>query len=68
MFLDDEETFYDILGLEVHMMDDWRYVGQSWSGIGDDETGREFKASVEKLVALVSEQKCSTLEEAWRDG
>jgi hypothetical protein len=46
------------------------YVGRSWDTIKDDETGAEFKKSVEAKIAEIvgKEVKCSTMEEAWRDG
>lgn len=45
-------------------------IGRSWAGVKDDETGREFKDSVEiKLKELFGEKlKFGTLEDAWRDG
>lgn len=49
---------------------EYNYFGRSWSGIGDDETGKQFKDSVEKEIkSLFGEDvKCFTIEEAWRDG
>jgi len=45
------------------------YIGRSWSRIGDDETGKAFKASIEKdIEALFGKTPCSTHAEAWRDG
>ena len=48
------------------------YVGRSWSGVKDDQTGLQFKESVtedvKKLLAGVgSEEKvdCGTHQEAW---
>ena len=48
---------------------DWA-IGRSWSSVRDNETGREFKDSVEvKLKELFGENlKFGTLEDAWRDG
>ena len=45
-------------------------VGISWSSVGDDETGRQFKDRVEALVEKLVGKKvlCQTHEEAWRDG
>jgi len=44
-------------------------IGKSWSNVGDDETGRQFKDSVEsELKAIFGEDlKFSTMKEAWRD-
>lgn len=46
------------------------YIGRSWDTVRDDETGWEFKKSVEdRLTELFGTGiKCMTLEEAWRDG
>lgn len=46
------------------------YLGVDWSTIGDDETGSQFRARIEaKFKDLFGEDtKCSTLEEAWRNG
>ena len=52
----------------------WReglYVGRTWEGISDDETGKQFKESVEKaLKQLFPDRKLepTTIEEAWYDG
>lgn len=75
---DDDEDEYELmesraseLGLAHHYPDGFggHYVGLSWSGIKDDETGRAFKDRVEKLVAEFCGEKtaCETLEEAWHD-
>ena len=50
---------------------DGLYIGKSWTRIGDDETGKEFKERTEKDLKEIfpdQEIKCSTLEEAWYDG
>ena len=69
-----EEVFK---GLDVEMPCDYdtSYVGLSWSKVGDDETGAQFKARVKKLVtdAIVKaggKEPTSfyTCEEAWNDG
>jgi hypothetical protein len=43
------------------------YIGKSWSAVGDDETGKEFKESVEKEMKKIfgDDIKFSTLSEAW---
>jgi hypothetical protein len=46
------------------------YFGRCPSSIGDNETGLEFKSSIEKSIkeALGEGYECSYHEEAWRDG
>jgi len=58
------------LKLEVHYGEYTRYVGRSWSSIGDDETGKQFKASVKDAVAKLEldPKKIGTVEESWYDG
>ena len=47
--------------------DDYIYIGRPWKSIKDDETGAEFKASVERIAKEVfGEDKCYVYEEAWR--
>jgi hypothetical protein len=47
----------------------WNYLGRSWSSIGDDETGKQFRDSVQNKISLVfPELKCSSIQEAWYDG
>ena len=77
----DEEEFdaYEILedklphGLEYHRpdYDDDYYIGESWSSVKDDETGKQFKERIEASLKSVFGDKLSgfsTLEAAWRDG
>jgi hypothetical protein len=55
-------------GLEVHVHDesDALWIGRSWSSIGDDETGRELKDGVEKIMKEhFDEDECHTYEESW---
>ena len=51
---------------------DGLYIGKSWTRIGDDETGKEFKESaqviVNKLSLPDSKKVCSTIQEGWFDG
>jgi len=62
----DDETGFLLVGLECHA---GSYVGRSWCTVGDEETGAEFKKSVENAVKLLSlNGKCSTIEEAWYNG
>lgn len=46
------------------------YVGREWSKIGDDETGQQFKDSVEEDLERIFGKplKCSTHEQGWYDG
>lgn len=57
------------LGLEHHSMgdDDVHYIGISYSNIKDDETGKQFKKRIEKLVAKFCGKKtrCDVYEEAF---
>lgn len=48
------------------------YIGHSFTSIGDDETGKQFKDRVKKEVNIVfnnqiPEKDFGTCEEAWRD-
>lgn len=69
-----EESGFDIdrledVGLDIHRMDYETYIGRSWDNIGDDETGRQFKESVqEKIRVHFPDAKFGTFEEAWYDG
>jgi len=60
------------LGLDWYGNSDYgRYIGRTWSSIKDDETGAQFKKSVDdKLKDLLGElaPRCGTCEEAWYDG
>lgn len=62
----------DLKMLEEHFgPSDDRYYGKSWSEIGDEETGLQFKQSIEKIINAVPElkdKKCSTFEEGWYNG
>jgi len=61
-------------GFEVHApiddYDDGYYIGRSYDSIGDDETGKQFKESVEKKLEEVFGKKieCSVHEESWYNG
>lgn len=49
---------------------DYFYIGKSWDKVEDDETGRQFKESVKKILKEefgISEE-CKTYQEAWYDG
>lgn len=60
------------LGLEMHSPDcSGYYIGASWAKVKDNETGAQFKERVKALIAKatgLANPKCSTHEEAWRDG
>lgn len=52
-----------------------KYIGRSWSMIGDDETGRQFKEYIEKAVTelltgldIKFDSNFTTYEEAYYDG
>lgn len=47
---------------------DWEtYLGRSWKSIGDDETGKEFKNSVETMLSKLagSPVECETFDETY---
>ena len=44
------------------------YLGRSWASIGDNETGAEFKKSVDDILMITDGKKGSTIKEAWFDG
>lgn len=45
------------------------YIGREWSTIADDETGADFKNTVQKgLKQLGITKKCITIQEAWYNG
>lgn len=46
------------------------YIGREWCCIEDDETGGQFKMSIEQALEKLfgRKVKCSTVEEAWREG
>ena len=54
---------------EVHCApyDSSVYVGRSWDSIRDDQTGAEFKKSVEESLKDIATE-FRTFEEAWYDG
>jgi hypothetical protein len=66
-----EEKFKDT-DINVYYVGDddgYYYIGKSWSNIGDDETGKQFKNNVENILKekLGNEIKCCTHSEAWYD-
>ena len=46
------------------------WVGRSWDSVRDDETGAQFKKSVEDAIEKLFGKKlpCETHEDAWYDG
>jgi len=68
LFADDAETFYGLFGLSYHSTDYSGYVGREWSSVRDDETGLEFKQSVEVIAKYLTSSKCNTIEMAWYNG
>jgi len=75
--LEDEGDWYlreilydkDMGGLEFQTAydGDYMYLGRSWDSVGDDETGLQFKESVQKKITelLGEDAKCETISEAW---
>jgi hypothetical protein len=58
-------------GLEIHVPP-WGgyYIGKSWGMVGDNQTGLEFKRSVENEIEKLFGKsiECSTQSESWYDG
>ena len=44
------EKLSEETGLEVHINEGYNWIGLSYSDIGDDETGLQFKQRVQKLL------------------
>jgi hypothetical protein len=46
------------------------YIGKSWDGIKDDETGKQFKDSIENKIKgkFGNDIECSTHENSWYNG
>lgn len=68
------ETALEGTSLESHYPEgyDAFYIGASWGDVGDDETGKQFKARVESELVqvfgpevLTKKRKCSTHSESW---
>lgn len=64
-----DEILEGVEGLEWHSPDysDGVYVGRSWDSIGDDETGKQFKDGITKVLKekFGPEIETSSFEEAW---
>lgn len=66
--IDIHEDFEKLTGYYVyHPCDGDYYMGRSWSSIQNDETGKQFKDSIEKDFKEIFGDgvKVQTLEEAW---
>jgi len=73
--LADEECTYTLseeldTNLDVQFPSEYGevYIGRSWATISDNETGKQFKESVEKEIEKIFGEKikCGTHEEAWQ--
>lgn len=65
----DDWEFEKKTGLSVYNRDYEVYIGESWDSIGDDETGKQFKESVQKkILEYIPDAKFGTFEDAWYDG
>jgi hypothetical protein len=66
------EELAEELDMEYNSPYDWgeNFLGISWDQVGDDETGGEFKAKIEKKLKekFGNDIQCDTHEGAWRDG
>jgi hypothetical protein len=50
--------------IECYSYDSDVFIGESWSSIGDDETGKQFKERIEKTMLEVFEiDMCNTIHE-----
>ena len=62
------EKICDKVDFEFHFpTDDTWYIGRSWSDIGDDQTGAQFKKEVEEAIddMLGEGMDCETHSMAW---
>lgn len=78
--LDDDLDYFEIMErvssalppnfvIESPYDGDTFFIGRSWDSVGDDETGRQFKRSVEDTInALIENRQYDTHTEAWYDG
>ena len=50
---------------------DGYYIGVSWHQVKDDETGKQFKESIEKEIEVIlgkdAAKECDTIEACWSD-
>lgn len=74
-----EEVPYNIWSIDTKGLEIWEisdcgssrpsiFIGRRWSSIKDDETGAEFKESVEQKFVGTDKKICRTHEEAWYNG
>lgn len=70
---EDMERAYEYaekIGLEFYSCGEYSdcvYAGLSWSTVEDNETGKEFKDSVKKLIhGKFPKKKCDTYQEAYQ--
>jgi hypothetical protein len=69
--LDEDNEWYELgeilekkLGLSTYQSEDYFWIGREWSGIDDNETGRQFKDGVQKkLEDVFGSIECATHEE-----
>jgi hypothetical protein len=62
------EEISEKTGVEFISGQDDFYLARSWDSIGDDETGKQFKESIQNIVKkILPDAKCMTHEEAWHD-
>ncbi len=65
------EIVAEKIGLEFHsVMGDYNYIGRSFDKIDDNETGKQFKESVEKKLKdfFGKDMNPGVCEEAWYNG
>ena len=71
-YWDDGDTKLSAKGLNMESPYEGENVviGVSWSSIGDDETGKQFKDRIQKIIKEIMGDKFTpnTCSEAWRDG
>ena len=70
--MEEDDEWYDLgelleekLGLSTYQSEDYFWIGREWSGIDDDETGRQFKDGVKSKLekAFGPNIDCDTHEE-----
>lgn len=74
--MEEDDEWYDLVEiieektkLEMYLSEDCAWLGRSWSSIDDDETGKQFKESVEaEMKSIFNEDiKCDTHDEVIYD-
>jgi hypothetical protein len=63
------EVTEQLKDLSSDYYDDSLYLGRSWRSVKDEETGKQFKESIEKKLKeiLGDKIKCGTYEECWQN-